>query len=149
MDFSFTPTASDEGRLADNASYLMQVEECELRTTKSGDGTYLNMRYSILSGPCGGKTLWGRFNVTNPSEQAVRIGQEQLSRLCFALGIDKVNNTEQFLRKPFIGTVKKDVQGENTYFNVVRYAKDDGSIPMATEEPKRKVAVDDDHDAPF
>lgn len=147
MQFSFTPTDADEARLADNASYLMQVEECELRNTKSGDGTYLNMRYSILSGPCGGKTLWGRFNVTNQSEQAVRIGQEQLSRLCRALGIAKVENTEQFLRKPFIGTVKKDVQGESTYFNVVKFVKDDGSIPMATEEPKPKVAAADD--APF
>ena len=75
--------------------YLAAVTESEIKTTKSGNGTYLELRWTILDGEHKGRHVWQRINITNPSEKAVAIGQRQLWDVCQALGVMQLSDSSQ------------------------------------------------------
>jgi len=51
------------------------------------------------------------LNLDNLSQQTVKIAQEQLARLCMAVGLDEIEDSEELHDRAFIATVgidKKD-----------------------------------------
>jgi hypothetical protein len=91
--------------------YEAMIVKSETKTTKSGNGSYLELEMHIISGDHSGRRHWERLNLDNPSLQTVKIAQEQLARLCVALGLDEVNDSDELHDTPFIaefGIDKKD-----------------------------------------
>lgn len=66
--------------------YLAQIIESDVVATKSG-GQMLKLTHEILDGACKGRRVWSNINVQNPSAEAERIGQAQLSALCHAVNV--------------------------------------------------------------
>jgi hypothetical protein len=66
--------------------YLAQIIESDVVATKTG-GQMLKITHEILDGPCKGRRVWSNINVQNPSAEAERIGQAQLSALCHAVNV--------------------------------------------------------------
>lgn len=91
--------------------YEAMIVKSETKTTKSGNGSYLELEMHVISGDHTGRRHWERLNLDNPSLQTVKIAEEQLARLCVALGLDEVNDSEELHDKPFVaefGIDKKD-----------------------------------------
>ena len=91
--------------------YEMMVVKSTTKPTKSGNGSYLELEMHIISGEHTGRRHWERLNLDNPSLQTVKIAEEQLARLCMALGLDEVDDSEQMHDKAFVaelGIDKKD-----------------------------------------
>lgn len=91
--------------------YEMMVVRSANKATKSGSGSYLELEMHCIAGPLAGRRHWERLNLNNPSHQTVKIAQEQLARLCVALGLDEVSDSEELHDRPFIaemGIDKKD-----------------------------------------
>jgi hypothetical protein len=91
--------------------YECMIVKSETKATKSGNGSYLELEMHIISGDQSGRRHWERLNLDNPSLQTVKIAEEQLARLCVALGLDEVDDSEQLHDKPFVaefGIDKKD-----------------------------------------
>jgi len=91
--------------------YEMMVVKSTTKPTKNGNGSYLELEMHIISGEHTGRRHWERLNLDNPSLQTVKIAQEQLARLCVALGLDEVDDSEQMHDKAFVAEVgidKKD-----------------------------------------
>jgi hypothetical protein len=91
--------------------YEMMVVKSTTKPTKSGNGSYLELEMHIISGEHTGRRHWERLNLDNPSLQTVKIAEEQLARLCMALGLDEVDDSEQMHDKAFVAEVgidKKD-----------------------------------------
>lgn len=91
--------------------YEMMVVRSANKATKSGSGSYLELEMHCISGPLAGRRHWERLNLDNPSHQTVKIAQEQLARLCVALGLDEVSDSEELHDRPFLvemGIDKKD-----------------------------------------
>ena len=91
--------------------YEMMVVKSTTKPTKSGNGSYLELEMHIISGEHTGRRHWERLNLDNPSLQTVKIAEEQLARLCVALGLDEVDDSDQLHDKPFVaefGIDKKD-----------------------------------------
>ena len=91
--------------------YEMMIVKSDTKPTKAGTGHYLECEMHVISGEHSGRRHWERFNLDNPNAQAVKIAQESLARLCAALGVDEVNDSEQLHDRPFIAEVgidKKD-----------------------------------------
>jgi hypothetical protein len=67
--------------------YLATITESEVKPTKSGSGSYLQLQFEILEGEYKGRLLWSRLNLDNPNQQAVKIARGELSAICRAVGV--------------------------------------------------------------
>lgn len=93
--------------------YEMMIVKSETKPTKANTGHYLELEMHVISGQHSGRRHWERLNLDNPNHQAVKIAQESLAKLCMAIGIDDVEDSEQLHDLPFvaeIGIDKKDDQ---------------------------------------
>ncbi|NBV88124.1 MAG: DUF669 domain-containing protein [Betaproteobacteria bacterium] len=91
--------------------YEMIVTKSDTKPTKAGNGTYLKLEMQIVAGPFSGRRHWENLNLDNPSQQTVKIAQEQLARLCMAVGLDEIQDSEELHDRAFIATIgidKKD-----------------------------------------
>jgi hypothetical protein len=89
----------------------MMIVKSETKPTKANTGHYLELEMHVISGQHSGRRHWERLNLDNPNHQAVKIAQESLAKLCMAIGIDDVEDSEQLHDQPFvaeIGIDKKD-----------------------------------------
>jgi hypothetical protein len=82
--------------------YEVMIVKSDNRPTKAGNGSYLELEMHIISGEHTGRRHWERLNLDNPNLQTVKIAEEQLARLCVALGLDEVNDSAELHDKPFI-----------------------------------------------
>lgn len=82
--------------------YEVMIVKSDTKTTKSGNGSYLELEMHVISGDHTGRRHWERLNLDNPSLKTVKIAEEQLARLCVALGLDEVNDSEELHDKPFV-----------------------------------------------
>ena len=93
--------------------YEMMIVKSETKPTKANTGHYLELEMHVISGQHSGRRHWERLNLDNPNAQAVKIAQESLAKLCMAIGLDDVEDSEQLHDQPFvaeIGIDKKDDQ---------------------------------------
>ena len=91
--------------------YEMIVTKSDTKPTKAGNGHYLELEMQIIAGQFSGRRHWERLNLDNPSQQTVKIAQEQLARLCMAMGLDEIQDSEELHDRAFIATLgidKKD-----------------------------------------
>ena len=88
--------------------YEMMVVKSATKPTKSGNGSYLELEMHVISGDHTGRRHWEHLNLDNQSLQTVKIAQELLAKLCMALGLDEVDDSEQLHDKPFVAEIGID-----------------------------------------
>lgn len=67
--------------------YQAMIVESEMKPTKSGSGSYLQLTFQIVEGPYKGRFLWSRLNLNNANGTAVQIARSELSAICRAVGV--------------------------------------------------------------
>jgi hypothetical protein len=72
------PTASFEAIPA--GKYLAAITDSEMKPTKNGSGSYLQLTFTILEGEYKGRVVWARLNLVNPNQTAVKIAQGSTRR---------------------------------------------------------------------
>jgi len=87
-------------------SYIAQITDSSIKPTKSGTGTMLNLTWTILDGQFANRKVFDRINVQNANPEAEKIGQRQLSSICHATGVMKLQDSNQLHGKPVKITVK-------------------------------------------
>ncbi|MBT6156633.1 MAG: DUF669 domain-containing protein [Planctomycetaceae bacterium] len=86
--------------------YLAVITESEIKPTKSGNGSYLQLMFEILDGQYKGRHLWSRLNLDNPNETAVKIARAELSAICRAVGVMAPNDSVDLHNLPLLITVR-------------------------------------------
>jgi len=86
--------------------YLAVITESEMKPTKSGSGSYLQLTFDIIDGPHKGRRLWARLNLDNPNPTAVAIAKAELSAICRAVGVFAPNDSIELHDIPLVITVK-------------------------------------------
>ena len=120
--------------------YVAAITASEMKPTKAGDGSYLELTFQILEGDYKGRLLWSRLNLDNPNELAVRIARAQLAAICKAVGVMTPNDSTELHDLPMQVTVKlkkRDDTGDMTN-EIKGYAKkpSPGRAPQAhTDAP--------------
>lgn len=100
ISFDATTVAPEASRdVLPAGIYLAQVVESDIAPTKTG-GKMLKLTHEVIDGACKGRRVWGNINIQNPSPEAERIGQAQLSSLCHAVGVMKLTDSAQLHMKP-------------------------------------------------
>ena len=97
--------------------YLAVITDSEMKPTKKGTGSYLELTFEIIEGEYKGRKLWSRLNLENPSEQAVKIAYAQLSAICNAVEILHPQDSCDLHNFPLLVKVKlkrRDDTGELT-----------------------------------
>ena len=118
-------------------TYEAVITESEIRPCRSGAGRGINLTFEILSEPAKGRKVWNWINYIHPKQEAQRIGQEELARLCRAVGIEKLDDTVQLHNIPLMITVAidKDDPTRNVIKKVAAKA-----TPAAAGQPAAQTA---------
>lgn len=105
--------------------YNVMISSSEMKTTKAGNGKYLEIVLKVMDGPFAGRTAYDRLNLINPNPVAAEIAQKTLSAICHATGVMQVSDSQQLHGIPMQARLlKKDAEGDYDESNDVKgYAK--------------------------
>jgi len=74
-------------------NYCAVIVESEMKPTKSGTGSYLELKFQIIEGQYTNRLLWTRLNLDNPNDTAVHMARRELSAICRAVGVMAPNGS--------------------------------------------------------
>ena len=77
--------------------YDVTIAGAEIRNTKSGNGQYIAVRYDVLGPTHQGRVVFANLNIKNESSKAEEIGRQQLGELMRAIGLARINDTDQLI----------------------------------------------------
>ena len=66
--------------------YTAIITGSEMKDTKSGNGSYLELTFQVIEGEYKNRLLWARLNVDNPNELTVKIARAQLAAIPSPIG---------------------------------------------------------------
>lgn len=116
--------------------YLAVITDSQMKPTKSGKGSYLELTFQIIDGEFKNRLLWARLNLDNPNAAAVQIARSELSSICRAAGLMTPKDSADLHNLPMVISVKckrRDDTGEVTN-EIKGYAKREmagGQAPQA------------------
>ena len=112
-------------------TYLAHCTESDVGPLKSGNGTGLKMTFEILDGQYKGRKVWENLNIQHTNEDTQRIAQSQLSALCHAVNVIKLEDTAALHFKPVkIKVVVREAQGQYQASNNIKgYESAGGATP--------------------
>ena len=77
--------------------YTATITKADLGQTKSGTGQKIDMRYDIVGPTQQGRVIFASVNIRNQSQKAEEIGRQQLGEIMRAIGLSKVEDTDQLI----------------------------------------------------
>ncbi len=82
--------------------YVAVITDSEMKPTKSGNGSYLQLTFQVLEGQYANRLLWARLNLDNSNATARKIAQQELSSICRALGVLAPNDSVELHNLPLV-----------------------------------------------
>jgi hypothetical protein len=118
--------------------YDVVISKAEVKPTKDSTGQYISIRYDVTGPTHQGRVVFSIVNIKNKSPEAENIGRQQLGSIMRAIGLTRVDDTDQLIggRLQAKVTIRKQEGYEPT--NDVRgYKAIDGAVlPSASaKEP--------------
>lgn len=115
-------------------TYLAHVTESDIRPLASGNGEGLKLTLEIIDGQYKGRRVWDNMNIQHTSETTQRIAQAQLSALCHAVNVIKLEDTSALHYKPVrIKVTVREAQGNYQESNNIKgYESASGAMPSPT-----------------
>ncbi len=86
--------------------YVAVITESEMKPTKNGGGSYLQLTFTIIEGEYKNRVLWARLNLNNPNVTAVKIARAELSAICHAVGVMQPRDSIELHNLPLVINVK-------------------------------------------
>ncbi len=110
--------------------YVAVICASEMKPTKNGAGSYLELEYQIVDGEHKGRKVWSRHNLQHTNAQAVQIARGELSAICRAVGVMAPKDSAELHNLPLTVTVKlkkREDTGEPAN-EVAGWAKKDATV---------------------
>ena len=92
--------------------YTAMIAGADLQATKDGGGQYIKVKYSITGPSHQGRIVFGNMNIKNASAKAEEIGRQQLGELMRAIGLARVQDTDQLIGGQL--SIKLDIRPART-----------------------------------
>jgi hypothetical protein len=120
--------------------YLAAITGSQMKPTKSGDGSYLELELTVLEGQFKDRKVWDRLCLNHPNAQTVKISRGHLSSICRAVGVMQPRDSVELHNIPLRVTVKlKKREDTGELANEVRgYAKKES----AAGKPQQAAPTD-------
>lgn len=117
--------------------YNVNITSAELKPTKDGSGQYIKVRYDITGPSHQGRVVFGNLNIKNKSAKAEEIGRQQLGDIMRAIGLPKVNDTDELIGGNL--SIKLDVRAATEQYaaqnEVKGFRSITGSAPALAPAP--------------
>ena len=120
--------------------YIAAITASEMKPTKNGNGSYLQLEFVVLEGEYKNRKIWARLNLNNPNAVAVKIARGELSAICHAVGVLQPKDSVEIHNLPLVITVKlKKREDTGSLTNEVKgYAKKEA----AAGQPQQASSTD-------
>lgn len=107
--------------------YIAAITGSQMRPTKAGSGSYLELEFTILEGEFKGRKVWDRLCLNHPNAQAVKIARGNLSAICRAVGVMQPRDSVDLHHVPLCINVRcrKRTDTDEVVNEVKGYAKKD------------------------
>lgn len=92
--------------------YQAIVTDSQLKTTKAGDGEYIELTMQIVDGEHSGRRHWERLNVVNKNDKTQSIARSHLNQLAQACNVPNMKNTTELHDVPFVLSLDLDRREE-------------------------------------
>lgn len=86
--------------------YQAVITDSEMKPTRAGTGSYLQLTFQVIDGPYANRLLWARLNLDNPNETARKIAQGELSAICRAVGVMAPKDSAELHNLPLVINVR-------------------------------------------
>ena len=93
--------------------YSATITGAEIKSTKAGTGEYIAVKYSVTGPTHQGRAVFANLNIKNPSPKAEEIGRQQLGELMRAIGLARVDDTDQLIGGSLV--IKLEVKNDEKY----------------------------------
>ena len=77
--------------------YNAVINKAEIRDTKDKTGQYVAVRYDVTGPTHQGRVVFGNINIKNKSTAAEEIGRQALGSIMRAIGLSRVDDTDQLI----------------------------------------------------
>ena len=77
--------------------YNVSITNAEAKDTKAGNGVYISVRFDVTGPTHEGRVVFTNLNIKNPNPKAEEIGRQQLDSMMRAIGVGKVEDTDQLV----------------------------------------------------
>jgi len=115
--------------------YLAVITGSEMKPTKSGNGSYLELTFEVIEGEFKGRKLWARLNLDNPNQVAVKIARSELSSICRAVSVLEPKDSCEIHNLPLVVIVKQKAGEDGEVRNEIKgYAKKDAAQPSKPQQ---------------
>lgn len=117
--------------VSDSKGWLCMMEESDGKENSAKNGRILAIKLKGLEGVVMGKYHEFTVNTANPSEEAVRIGQQELSAIGHVVGHVRVGNTSEWHGRPFrvVVALDKDQEKYPGATRIVAFRDQNGNKP--------------------
>jgi hypothetical protein len=118
--------------------YNATITKAELNNTKAGTGQKIDMRYDIVGPTHQGRVVFGTVNVRNQSQKAEEIGRQQLGEIMRAVGLAKINDSDELIGGSICVRVKirPAENGYDARNEVGGFKSTSGVMPQVTSSPE-------------
>ena len=116
--------------------YLAAITDSEMKPTKNGNGSYLQLTFTVIEGQYKNRVLWARLNLDNPNATAEKIARSELSAICHAVGVMQPRDSVELHNLPLVIAVK------------LRKREDSGELTNEIKGYERKTAAGQAQTAP-
>ena len=86
--------------------YVAAITGSEMKATKRGDGSYLELECTVLDGDCQGRKAWDRLCINHPNDLTQKIARGSLSAICRAVGVMTPRDSCELHDLPLVLDVK-------------------------------------------
>lgn len=123
--------------------YLCVITSSEEKQTKSRNGSYLELEFEVIEGPCKGRKLWDRLNLENPNETTVKIARATLSAICRAVNVLTPNDSYELHDLPLVCKVRLQQRSDSDELtNVIKgYRARKASRPMQASVSDQQPSI--------
>lgn len=116
--------------------YAVTVSEADVKKTKAGTGSYIKMRLDVTGPSHQGRVLFANINLRNPNPKAEEIGAQQLGELMRAVGLPRLEDTDQLIgRHVSVKVVTKESEQYGSQNEIKAYKSAGGAAPSTPSAP--------------
>ena len=93
--------------------YVAAITGSEMKATKRGDGSYLELEFTVLDSDGQGRKAWDRLCINHPNDLTQKIARGSLSAICRAVGVMEPRDSAELHNIPLVITVKCKKREDN------------------------------------
>lgn len=91
------PTGNGDYELLPEGLYSAMIAKAEVNPTKSGTGDKIDLRLDITGPTHQGRVIFAAINIRNQSAKAEEIGRQQLGEIMRAIGLARLEDSDQLV----------------------------------------------------